>query len=348
MPDRRCCCVCPPQFRDDFNGPSGTNIGAGWEEVVGDWVISGDDDLQAPSATSNSLAIYTTPPWGRSASFRVQVETGPEVEDDVYRVVVNYVDANNYSYGQFIVSEPSGGISLWEVVGGAHTLLAADATGVEPDENGGITINVCFTERIFSVDIAGRAEHALWIIDGFVFRSKGYLAGVGADSTESNFDYFIWEMHRHSHVDCLPCRCNCSQTPLPMGVLITLTLTGGAVITDCADGTSTTLVYQQGLDTWEGTITFECEDCSSIGLGEHTIDLSLSCNRDDGTSAVDNFNLATDDAAGIFDLDTEEEQTSTGSNCTPLILTFGPVTISAQCEPETTPIVFTYTVTYLP
>ena len=96
---RRCC--CPGEdciyFEDDFNRADDTDLGADWTEAVGDWSVSSNK-----LSVSSSDAVVTcdeTDPDGDTAVIVVVTLQGVAGGDQL-RILVDYVDADNYWFGE--------------------------------------------------------------------------------------------------------------------------------------------------------------------------------------------------------------------------------------------------------
>lgn len=113
-----CCSGCV-YFEDDFNRPDSTNLGADWTEVAEDWEIK-TNKLQV----SDSNAIVTcdeTNPDGTAITATCTLKGA--AEGDQLRILVDYVDSNNYWFGE-IEWGPAGGtgaLRLWKRSGGSNS-----------------------------------------------------------------------------------------------------------------------------------------------------------------------------------------------------------------------------------
>ncbi len=104
---------------DDFTRADAEDPGSDWEEV------SGDADIvsNALQVQSSSLIIHNTqstePPVLVSAA--ITLGAGEEA-----RLILGYVDDNNYHYAKFIQGSGSGTIGIYQVSGGSTTTLEED------------------------------------------------------------------------------------------------------------------------------------------------------------------------------------------------------------------------------
>lgn len=93
-----CCSTCTIHLYETFNRADSTTLGANWTEVAGDWEIA-SNALKAPGADAIAIWTGTVDP----ANFVLSFEIGTAfVANNVYRILVDYVDDDNYVCGEFI------------------------------------------------------------------------------------------------------------------------------------------------------------------------------------------------------------------------------------------------------
>lgn len=175
-----CCCDVGS---DDFNRSDSTNITTGspigWTEVAGDATIASN---RLATTTSNTLCVSGLSVAGDSM-VRVTVRHGSG--SDISRVVLGYIDANNYLFAEFRVST-GGYLRLYQRASGSNTQLATVAlttttTGVD------YALTVCVRGQNFSIECASPNE----VISARItpLGSSGYGLGLASGTIASGVEW---------------------------------------------------------------------------------------------------------------------------------------------------------------
>lgn len=116
------CCGCEGcQFlTDDFTRGDSTTVGGSWVEQSGDWEISSNRLIVSDS---DALLNNTTAQPISDEQMRHKATIRATADGDQLRVIVAYLDTNNYLYAQFEFDSTCGELTLWEVISGTHTQI---------------------------------------------------------------------------------------------------------------------------------------------------------------------------------------------------------------------------------
>lgn len=206
MSPRFCCCRDCLIFSDDFNRADAASLGAGWDDF-GNWDINIGRAITTAVATAICQTIHPVP----DPSMYVEIDTIDEEEGDIYEVLVNVVDENNYHFARL---ERNGALdsvlSLGKVAGGAETITAS------------ATINSLIgTARTIGCHIADNefCATASLCTESFVEADPtvfvdGYYSGMGG-SDGIEIDAFRFYEHRKTNPLCTSCVCNCQGSYVP-------------------------------------------------------------------------------------------------------------------------------------
>lgn len=222
-------CQCCHQFpgctiaEDDFDRADSTDLGSDWEEVAGDWSISGN---QATAAATDGLLMATA---ARDAHFAHYVVQGSL--SDSGRLVFDYQDANNWHALEYLKS--IGRVYLYKCEAGSVTYQQSIMLVNSPPTS--ITIRACVKGSSLIVNYGSSAAIATFTPFG------GSRAGLGCASGSVTVDDFLFSYDRIDDPACPFCNANCtecannSQTLTEYVVdLANFTFTSDNGPTDCA------------------------------------------------------------------------------------------------------------------
>lgn len=253
MPANPCCCGSCAICSDTFDRSDSTDIDTGstcgWTETAGGWEIV-SNTLQVTSSKTNAIALCDSQTHASSAAAKVTVDLRSTSNNDLLRVIVNYVDSSNYHFVEFKFGVASSiftpAFTLYQRVAGTNTAIGT--TGVmATSASTTYTMTVCFASGVFSATVGSvTASHG--VATPSAARSVGLGTGATAAGTIS-FDNFS-VVHGRSSVN--PTCDFCGFTPT------------------CACCSSGTTSGEYVIDLGAATLTdASCNACDTIA-GEYT------------------------------------------------------------------------------
>jgi hypothetical protein len=253
---------------DDFNR-GGPQLGCDWDARQGSWSIVTNRIRE--SGTAGALVIARR--YAANMSFRISVDSPPNVPANaVYRVIANYLNDDNYHFGEFEFTQQELIIRLCRRTAGSNSQLLErrwDVNLVGSPQ----AFNVCFTDKVFSAH-QSYPPYEAWVVDPSPI-TGGYGCGLGngKNNIPIEYDNFYLEEHYDTNPSCNMCVCRCCDVPLPMSLTATCSFVGA--LGQCKETTVSLEARVPSLD-WEGGRTW---------YGEATVDTS-ECNE-----ALDPFTM---------------------------------------------------------
>ena len=338
MAPKRCCCGVTSCiiFEDNFNRANASSLGLNWLDAGSGWSIDTNQ------AVGTGVAILDIPHPTPSGSMTVSFLTVDEEIGDIYRVLLNVLDDQNYHVATFTKTDAAEGtIAIGKVVGGSYTLITSlpivGMTGTTRRFGASISsLEFCasITNSVFSMVYS--ASTPSLITDGIY----SGMDGVRADSAIT-IDDFIFAHHSETILFCSVCVCSCGGYAIPP--VLTATLTGAGRMSGLS--CSFALNWNRVLGNWEGTATC-CGQPFDIKLfcpvSNDIMDyraVIIGCVDSDvsGTVGVDGYV-----SAGV--------RTTKEGTCNPIYLLFGTYVVSGTdfacaCGPAFTPGTFILEIT---
>jgi hypothetical protein len=279
MGDRRCCCGCWTGS-DDFNRADSTDLGDDWDERSGDWEIKSNQLYE--SGNAGAMVIFQ-PNHGKPRSI-VTVYITDEDTNDIYRVIVNYLDDDNYMYAELDIGTGGVGgstVSLHSVTGGSDSELISQAVTLTGFPALSRTMNVCLSSEIFSVEVSNiSADMCVWYETGPV-HSTGYKTGLGNGYGQAiYYDDFTMSEHWEDDPECPDCcPCRCGENEIQKDLIATYV---GEDECDTLDGITVELTNSVGWHYWDGVLD-DCTgaadaDCCGDLIG---LEMRLTCGSQD-------------------------------------------------------------------
>lgn len=312
---RACCChgACPI-FTDTFNRTNSTIV-SGWTEVSGDWSIASNELHEA--GTTGATIIADT--YHTVEAFFVWTNVTSVVENAIYRVIVNYLDATHYHYAEFEFLANTLKIRLCNTTSGVlleKTWSAVPLVG-QPE-----LLRVCFSERIFWA-AQSYSPYGAWITNPSVY-AGGYKSGLGnGTNVPIDYDSYTVEEQWDANPDCTSCACRCEGIPLPMTLHAECSFSGSLAGCDPVTVTLNAIVVGDPDSTlyeeWYGTTTVQCPRC--IGQTQSfTLWVIFDCCRGgcDPSSAMFHVRILAEGSGTIYDYDATEAS----YECDPLDIIF--------------------------
>lgn len=194
-------------FGDEFIRADSTNLGCEWTEVSGDWSI-------ASSSVVPVVGVLRCNRWhpDRTTHHRVQIVASSSGNNGRPRAIVNYLDANNYLFGEVQIGSTSGTLRLYRRAAGTNTLVAT-AT-VSANWTSSLTMVVCFNGTslvLTATTSSGHTRSIGAVVTGF---TDGIYAGIGCDNVSGTLriNSFLFERHRDAqNPTCGECSPDCSS-----------------------------------------------------------------------------------------------------------------------------------------
>jgi hypothetical protein len=241
---------------DDFNRSA---VGCLWDDRQGNWSINTNRLRESGNSGALIIAQRQVP----ELSFSVSVETPSVPENAKYRVIVNYVDDDNYHFAEFEFLSNTLKIRLYKRSGGSNSLLLErswnDVNVIDMEESFG----VCLSEKIFWAS-QKYDPYQVWITNP-TLHSGGYRAGLGNGAgIQIEYDNFYLEETGDTRSGCVKCSCRCNDVPLPMNLTAHCTFSGGFAACDPVSVPLQAITpgspeFSQG--EWYGSATVDCSDC---------------------------------------------------------------------------------------
>jgi hypothetical protein len=306
----KCCCDRDCLwFRDTFDRADALTLGPRWDHEEEAWEIF---DQRARVVIPDEPAIITTPHPVPDGSMVVRVKTYDEQEGDVYDVLVNVVDDQNFYFARFTRNGTSdSSLSLHNFSSGVETTLRSETiislTGTERE----ILVHIGEGEFCASVSFA--------VISGVVasaeLKINGYYAGMRGSREGLTFDDFRAYEHFATNQNCSYCACTCGGTYIPPVLMAYLSGTGRMTGLDC----EIILRWDRVSSYWEGSI--EC--CGT------TWTLILNCDTSlPGDPLEMSLLVQTPSQACTVSSGGDDPRFPASGSCDPFTLEFGPYNVT--------------------
>lgn len=317
MAPRRCCCRAGCViFEDNFNRADAATLGDNWIDGGSGWSVASN------RATGTGVAILDIPHPTPSGSMVVSFTTIDEEIGDVYKILLNVLDDQNYHVATLTITGSSDGtIALGKVVGGVYTLIRSLAI-----------VSLTGTSRQFGASISSKefCASATNTVFSLVYAlapptliTNGIYSGMDGERSESviTVDDFSFGHHAETRAGCSTCVCSCDGAYLPPTLTATLTGTGRMSGLSC----SFTLNWDRTIGSWSGSAT-----CCG-----QPFTLSLFCPESSAVEdyAVELVGCTDSDVIGVVGVDgyiAAGERTTNDGTCSPVYLLFGPFYVSSS------------------
>lgn len=213
MPTRRCCCgPSPCLMYIDYFDRIGSDLGPDWTHDVGQWTTN----FYAESQVDNARALYDHPHTVPDESAHVYMYILNETVDsgDVYRLIVNAVDEDNYHYAEFVRNGVSDSIlRLGKRTGGSDAILKSQTVFDLDAPSGARYFTAKIADNEFCAEI-GTPSPNLVFTETHTIIPLGYYAGMGADAG-CRISEWGFLQHAQTNSDCQSCVCRCLDQYLP-------------------------------------------------------------------------------------------------------------------------------------
>jgi hypothetical protein len=192
----RCCCQTCEIFTDDF---STDQLATEYNQRSGSWSVG-----SGALSTSSSLALLRceTAADGGAMGVHASVSVTLATTSDKGRIVVAYVDDNNYWYAELQPGSPNGTLKLFERSGGTDTQRGSTVSF--PGYTSG-TKSLCLS---IGGGLAIASVDTIAVVYGTTPTLASTKAGLGTGSgiTSVSFDTFEFKKHVSQVSACESCR----------------------------------------------------------------------------------------------------------------------------------------------
>lgn len=204
-----CCCRL---FQDNFQRADSSDVGDEWDEVSGGWEIASN---RLKNTASNSLIVVAK---GRDVpgsdglphTQAIWAPTNSVSSGAVYRVVVDYVDSDNYHFLEITDGTP-GSVRLWKRSSGSNTAVSAAVSKAAGSYN-----FLCFAYDwiAHNFDTLGPTDNPAagkWMGKPTTWL-QGNQCGLMVVSGTVEFEKFTWHKTQQEDTDNLECTA-CGRCP---------------------------------------------------------------------------------------------------------------------------------------
>lgn len=204
-----CCDTCII-VRDDFNRANSTDIGPLFVEKINDWSIFSNSLV---CSSPNSLAICDTAhPEGEVTCF-TWVTFRVSATNDVARIVIGYVDNDNYFFVQYKKESSGGQLRIGKFVAGIESYLAAGVATTYDATTQDMVLIGCYNGTRLACSL--RPSSSPFVVSSTAVNAvvTGIKHGVAieAQSGSISFKDFYFERHlEEGHANCQACTEPCS------------------------------------------------------------------------------------------------------------------------------------------
>lgn len=335
MTRRRCCCGTPTcwYFADDFDRSlSGTtDMGADWNEVVGDWGIVSNECVENYSTgggTADAVIITTQQQPVESAGEQyLQIDIYDPQTGDVYFLYPACTSSSTKGplEAKFECLDASTSPQTWRVSIGSET----ETQEIQPNEFGWVRAVCCVDHENGMAKAWMNWGIVATVWDDSADPGAGRHSGFGHDNSVGLVggifdDYFVGEPRADDGTICYDCFCRCRNfTP---GKELTLTIYDATGRYACTDGVSTTLEWRNDVTKQYWSNEAQVTGPNGVTI---TIQFMLRCISEDfdqheGRNFVLSVEFIPGDCCALnVDYCAHGEATSL-STCVPFNLVFGP------------------------
>lgn len=275
-------------FNDQFNRADSTDMGCGWVEQVGDWEI---DSNEAEIASASAVMTSAVPhPRGGTGASKITVKLKGDTDGDQARVIVDYLNDDNYHFAQLEFDTVSSldTLTIYKRSGGVNTQLDAASSMVSLNTNYEMT--VCFDGNYIEANVGSLALS----VSSATTAHEGVFAGLGTGTAAGivNADDFDWDRMRSDDdptcetcdspelFDCPLCE---DDTPPHFKLVIAGVTGAGGCTTQCEDNFNRTyLMVNYTFCAWESATGVFTAPCTAGGGPAHTVGVGLNFAYDIG------------------------------------------------------------------
>ena len=180
--DPGCCCdVSEPNpclvFSDEWSGDADSDsLGADWDERAGDWDIVSGVAKYILAGGADAFVVSTV--THTSANLHVQATMSAQVAGTKLRLIIGYVDDDNYYFAQWHVHATSGTLKLFSRIAGVETQL--DTVDADIPVNTNCLLTICCDGLFLAATVSASGGTPSYGVDyvGETLTGGGFGFGV--------------------------------------------------------------------------------------------------------------------------------------------------------------------------
>jgi hypothetical protein len=237
-----CCCDPCEVFYDDF---SVDNLATDWDDRSGTWTVTGGE---VQTASSSALLVANTG-WTSEAAAYADAEIQCANNADNARLVILYVDDDNYWFAEVNPGAANGTLQLFERAGGVNTQRGTNQTITGFTTSETVEVKLCYANDLIIAEAQATSFPARI---GFTTTQTvaGTQAGVGTGSVTTRCDFLTFQAKKHgSEVDdcprCISCIL-CDTGEMPQQVQVTVSGITDGSCGDCTYWNATFILEAEG------------------------------------------------------------------------------------------------------
>ncbi len=203
-PPCECCDECT-LFIDDY---STDRLATDYDTRSGSWNVTGGE---VQTASGSALLIADVAYGSETACYAIAVIQCINVADNG-RVVILYVDDNNYWFAEVKPGASNGTLKLYERAGGTDTQRGSTVTMTGLTAGTSVAVRICYAAG----EVAAQASVGAGLYGSTHFTSSETVAGTktgigtGSVTTRVDFTSFLASRHGYDTEDCPACGTDCS------------------------------------------------------------------------------------------------------------------------------------------
>lgn len=310
MPPRKCCCGECPIGEDNFNRADSTNVGADWDEILGDWRIESNKLVVDETAIIRNLGVNS---FGSNSQY-VTATIERYQDDTKYRIYIQMdITGSTYYYAEWHYVDSSTMYFTLGDEGGPIETIGPDTPISEGQQ---MHASMTSKNQLCMSDVSSR----ITICMPPKSATTNKWAGLGAgNSNGAAFDNYVATATDAEDIACNSCDCTCKGWCIPDALIATI-----QEINECPD-----------LDGF----TIDLDNIQPPKFGSDWVNATVRfCPSPDSTMPIQAlFTCGGDDQLGTFQflpiggaLDSDPVAADPDvSTCHPISMRFGPFNLGS-------------------
>lgn len=192
-----CCCGCN-YFTDDY---STDNLATDYTAASGSWAVTGG---KLTTSSSNALLIVNAT---SGSNYHVTTATVTmAASGDENRVVVGYVDTDNYIFLELVQGATTATAKLYKRVAGINTQIGVTKT-LTLSPGSALTFSICCGPEL----TVARFSRTVKISDSFISTGNKIGFASGTVGSSVTFDDLTLSKHSTDNATCVTCNTVCNK-----------------------------------------------------------------------------------------------------------------------------------------